>query len=72
MDVFLRPAVVGQTHALIVNGEIDLATVPELRNALVKLVGAHPAATVAVDLDGVTACDDVRVWRLTGSGGARS
>ena len=51
------------------SGEIDLATIPDLRNALVKLVGSQPGATVAVDLDGVSACDDLGFGVLLGTAG---
>jgi anti-sigma B factor antagonist len=67
MDLHLRPATVGTIHLLMVSGEIDLATVPKFRNALIKLVGGHPGTMVAVDLDGVTACDDLGLGILLGA-----
>lgn len=51
------------------SGEIDLATIPDLRTALVKLVGNNPGSVVAVDLDGVTACDDLGLGVLLGTAG---
>lgn len=67
MDLHLRHTSIGALHLLMVTGEIDLATVPKFRNALVKLVGDHPAECIAVDLDGVSACDDVGLGILLGA-----
>lgn len=54
---------------LTLSGEVDLATVPVLRNALVRLVGDAPGVTVAVDLDGVTVLDDTGLGLLLGAAG---
>ncbi|MGD9701686.1 MAG: STAS domain-containing protein [Acidimicrobiia bacterium] len=54
-----------------VSGEIDLATVPTFHGALHRLVTDHPAAVVAVDLDGVSALDDTGLGLLLG-GAARA
>ncbi len=47
-----------------VHGELDLATVPALRDRLLKAVAQHPGAEVAVDLDGVTVLDDTALGAL--------
>ena len=49
-----------------VSGDIDLATVPAFHAALHRLVNDHPAAVVAVDLDGVVAIDDAGLGLLLG------
>lgn len=52
-----------------VTGEIDLASIPTLRNAVVRLVNDAPGATVAIDLDGVTVLDDAGLGVLLGAAG---
>lgn len=69
MDLHLRRVVIGSTPVLMASGEIDLATIPDLRNALVKLVGSQPGSVVGVDLDGVSACDDLGLGVLLGTAG---
>jgi anti-anti-sigma factor len=56
----------GGMPVLHVSGEIDLSTVPTFHAALHRLVNDHPAAVVAVDLDGVLALDDVGLGLLLG------
>lgn len=62
-------SVVGDLPVLHVAGEIDLATVPELRDAAHRLVMEAPGRTVAVDLDGVTVLDDTGLGILLGTAG---
>jgi anti-sigma B factor antagonist len=69
VDLRCRHTTVGGTAVLSLTGEIDLATVPVLRNALVRLVGDAPGATVGVDLDGVTVLDDTGLGVLLGAAG---
>lgn len=52
-----------------VSGEIDLATVPYFRDHLVRAIAEHHGATLAVDLDGVTALDDTGLGMLLGAAG---
>jgi anti-sigma B factor antagonist len=54
---------------LVVEGVLDLASVAELRDALTRLVRDHPQRLVVVDLDGVTAIDDVGLGVLLGASG---
>ncbi len=60
---------VGELPTLHVAGEVDLATVPELRDAAHRLVMDAPGRTVAVDLDGVTVLDDTGLGILLGTAG---
>jgi anti-sigma B factor antagonist len=50
-----------------VQGEVDLATVPALRDRLLKAVARHPGAEIGVDLDGVTVLDDTALGVLLGA-----
>ena len=59
----------GDLAVLQVNGEIDLATLPLLRDHLSRAIGEHPGTTVHVDLDGVTALDDTGLGMLLGAAG---
>jgi anti-sigma B factor antagonist len=63
----------GELRALVLEGELDLASLPRLHDALLRLVAEAGAATVAVDLDGVSALDDAGLGLLLGAAGrARS
>ncbi|MEX0848015.1 MAG: STAS domain-containing protein [Ilumatobacteraceae bacterium] len=67
MDLFCRRTVVGDVAVVMVSGELDLASVGVLRDALLKAITEHRGATVAVDLDGVTALDDTALGIVLGS-----
>jgi anti-sigma B factor antagonist len=69
MEPALVTSAVGGTGVLAVGGEVDLATIPRLRDALVRLVGDHRGATVAVDLDGVGVLDDSGLGVILGAAG---
>jgi anti-anti-sigma factor len=58
VDLTLHRSIVGEVPVLAVVGEIDLASVPQFRDACVRLVADHPGRLVALDLDGVTVLDD--------------
>ena len=58
---------VGDLPTLVVSGEIDLATLPVLSDAAARLIGDHPGATIAIDLDGVTVLDDAGLGILLGA-----
>ena len=59
----------GDLPTLVVEGEIDLASVPMLTDALRRLLTEHGGRTVAVDLDAVSVLDDVGLGILLGSAG---
>ena len=50
-------------------GSVDLATLPQLGDALFRLVADHPGQRVAVDLDGVDVLDDTGLGVLLGAAG---
>lgn len=65
----VRVSVVGGRSVLSVRGELDLATLPQLHNALAKSASEQPGALVVIDLDGVYACDDAALGVLLGAAG---
>jgi anti-anti-sigma factor len=61
--------VVGAVPVLSLNGSVDLATVAELRDLLLRFTADHPGEQVAVDLDAVDSLDDVGLGVLLGAAG---
>lgn len=73
MNVSLRRTVIGDVHVLIVEGSVDIATVPQLADALLRLVQDTHGTSCAVDIDGVHLLDDTALGVLLGAAGrARS
>jgi len=66
MDIVLRQLSAGDVPVLSVAGEVDLATAPQLRDAIVRLALDNPGATVVIDLDGVALLDSVGLGVLIG------
>lgn len=58
--------VAGQ-QVVVVEGEIDLATVPRLRDALAHAITGEGDGPVFVDLDGVTVLADIGLGVLLGA-----
>jgi anti-sigma B factor antagonist len=52
---------------LSVSGEVDLATLPQFRDALLRLTSEHPGPDAVVDLDGVGVLDDTALGLLLGA-----
>jgi anti-sigma B factor antagonist len=69
MDLTCRPVRVGDLHALVLEGELDLSSVPVLHNALARLLQGARGLTVAVDLDGLGVVDDTGLGVLLGAAG---
>jgi anti-sigma B factor antagonist len=67
MELTLLTDVVEGIPVLAVHGEVDLATVPRLRDALHRELANHPGRSLIVDLDGVTVLDDVGLGVLLGA-----
>lgn len=63
----MRTDCTGAVPVLLIDGEVDLATLPRLRNALVRLVLDNPGALVAADLGAVTVLDDSGLGVLLGA-----
>jgi anti-sigma B factor antagonist len=55
---------------LVVDGAVDLATLPMLRDELLRSVYLHRGATLLVDLDAVTVLDDTALGVLLGAAGS--
>ena len=66
MDLVLRHLDHGGVPVLSLAGEVDLATVPRLRDALVQAGHDHPGQRVVVDLDGVAFLDSTGLGVLVG------
>lgn len=67
MDLHLRTDDSGVAPVLVVDGDVDLATLPRLRNALARLVVDHSGRLVAVDVSAVTLLDDCGLGVLMGA-----
>jgi anti-sigma B factor antagonist len=67
VELHLRTDGTGPLPVLVVDGEVDLATLPRLRDALSRLVVEHAGGVVAVDLSAVTALDDCGLGVLMGA-----
>ena len=58
----------GGRAVLGLSGEIDLATIPRLHDALTRfLATAEPSTAFVVDVDGVYVCDDTGLGVLLGA-----
>jgi anti-sigma B factor antagonist len=69
MPLTVASSVVAGRPVVALTGSLDLATVPSLHNALATTILDHPATTIAVDLHGVEALDDVGLGVLLGAAG---
>lgn len=48
-------------------GALDMATMPRLRDRLVRVISERPGETVVLDLDGLSAIDDAGLGVLVGA-----
>jgi len=69
MDLQCRTVKFGELSALVLEGELDLGSLPALHNALGRLLVEARGEVVAVDLDGLTLVDDAGLGVLIGSAG---
>jgi anti-sigma B factor antagonist len=69
VDLHDSVAVVGSVPVLTLTGSVDLATVAELHDLLLRFTAEHAGEQVAVDLDGVDSLDDVGLGVLLGAAG---
>lgn len=72
-DVELRGdlSVVAGRPVLALSGVVDLATIPTLRDLLLRAGTEHPHGSLAVDLDAVEVLDDTGLGLLLGAAGRR-
>ena len=66
MDLRLDLTVHGEVPVLSIDGELDLATMPRLRDLFVSVATDHPGRVLVLDLDGVTSIDDAGLGALLG------
>jgi anti-anti-sigma factor len=69
VNITTRRTVIGDLHVLVVEGEVDMSTIPQLSDALTRLVADSRGASTAVDLDGVQVLDDTALGVLLGIAG---
>ena len=69
MPLTVTSSLIAGRPVITLNGPLDLATVPSLHNALAAAILDNPATTIAVDLHGVEALDDVALGVLLGEAG---
>ena len=70
MNLSTSTIVAGDDAVITLSGEVDLATIPLLHDALTKALADHPDRTIIIDLDGVTLLDDTGLGVLLGAAGA--
>jgi len=68
MELVTSQVVVGTFQVLHLSGEVDLATLPRLSDALTKLVASATSLAI-VDLDGLSILDDTGLGLLLGAAG---
>jgi anti-sigma B factor antagonist len=66
MDLLLRETEHHGVPVLSLKGDLDLATVPRLRDRLVRAAAEHGGKTLVVDLDGVAFLDSTGLGVLVG------
>src|SRR4051812_42410727 len=69
MELVVAHARVGSIAVVQLAGEIDLATLPRLSDALARAVNEAAGATLAVDVDGVVVMDDAALGLVLGAAG---
>ena len=69
MDLRARHDIVGSLPVVALEGSVDMSTLPQLGDALLRLVSDHHGRQVAVDLDGVDVLDDTGLGVLLGAAG---
>ena len=52
------------------SGEVDMATIPLLHDALSKALAYHPGRGLIIDLDGLTVLEDMGLGLLLGAAGS--
>jgi len=70
MNLSTSTTVVGDDAVVTLSGEVDMATIPVLHDALTKALAHHPGRLLMVDLDGVTLLDDTGLGVLLGAAGS--
>lgn len=69
MQLVARDEQIDGMPVVALDGDIDLATLPVLRDHLARLVSGHPGVVVAVDIESVGALDDSGLGAFLGAAG---
>lgn len=69
MRLVARDEQIDGMPVLALDGDVDLASLPLLRDHLTRFVGAHPGQVVAVDIESVGTLDDSGLGALLGAAG---
>lgn len=69
MELVGRISQIGGQHVLQLSGDIDMATLPQLHDHLVRAGALHLATTLFVDIDGLLTLDDSGLGLLLGAAG---
>jgi len=69
MRLVARDELIDGMPVVALDGDIDLGTLPVLRDHLARLVARHPGAVVAVDIESVGALDDSGLGAFLGAAG---
>ena len=69
MELVGRLSQVGTQHVLHLSGDIDMATLPQLHDHLVRAGALHLTTPLFVDLDGLLTLDDSGLGVLLGAAG---
>jgi anti-sigma B factor antagonist len=70
MNLSTSTIVVGDDAVISLSGEVDLATIPLLHDALTKALAHHPGRRLVIDIDGVTVLEDTGLGVLMGAAGS--
>jgi anti-sigma B factor antagonist len=70
MSLATSTVVVADDAVISLSGEVDMATLPLLHDALTKALAHHPGRMIVIDLDGVTVLEDVGLGILLGAAGS--
>ena len=69
MELVGRISEVGAQHVLHLSGDVDMATLPQLHDHLVRAGALHLTTRLYVDLDGLLTLDDSGLGVLLGAAG---
>lgn len=70
MSLSTSTIVVAGDAVISLSGEVDMATLPLLHDALTKALAHHPGRMIVIDLDGVTVLEDIGLGVLMGAAGS--
>ncbi len=70
MNLSTSTTVVDGEVVISLSGEVDMATIPLLHDALSKALAYHPGRGLIIDLDGLTVLEDMGLGLLLGAAGS--